>query len=151
MAIFGLKPWVNPFGKMSILRLFKLFVFIVQKCLFLCQNIVKDIFLAYIASKEKVDKWPFFDKNHGLAPFEKCQFFDFLNYLFLQPRKGFFRSRISEKTFSQLILIKKKSFKKCPCLDQNHGLTPLEKCQLYDFLNFLFLQHRNAFFCARIS
>ena len=28
MAIFGLKPWVNPFGKMSILRLFKLFVFI---------------------------------------------------------------------------------------------------------------------------
>ena len=28
MAIFGLKPWVNPLGKMSIFRLFKLFVFI---------------------------------------------------------------------------------------------------------------------------
>ena len=28
MAIFGLKPWVNPFGKMSIFRLFELLVFI---------------------------------------------------------------------------------------------------------------------------
>ena len=28
MAIFGPKPWVNPFGKMSIFRLFELVVFI---------------------------------------------------------------------------------------------------------------------------
>ena len=28
MAIFGPKPWVNPFGKMSIFRLFQLLVFI---------------------------------------------------------------------------------------------------------------------------
>ena len=31
MAIFGPKPWVNPFGKMSIFRLFELLVFIVYK------------------------------------------------------------------------------------------------------------------------
>ena len=28
MAIFGPEPWVNPFGKMSIFRVFELFVFI---------------------------------------------------------------------------------------------------------------------------
>ena len=28
MAIFGPKPWVNPFGKMSIFRLYELLVFI---------------------------------------------------------------------------------------------------------------------------
>ena len=28
MGTFGPKPWVNPFGKMSILRLFKLLFFI---------------------------------------------------------------------------------------------------------------------------
>ena len=28
MAIFGPKPWVNPFGKMSFFRLFELLVFI---------------------------------------------------------------------------------------------------------------------------
>ena len=28
MAIFGAKPWVSPFGKVPIFRLFELFVFI---------------------------------------------------------------------------------------------------------------------------
>ena len=49
MAIFGRKPWVNLFGKMSIFRLFELLVFIAQKVVFSLENIVKDIFLAYIA------------------------------------------------------------------------------------------------------
>ena len=48
IVIFGPKPWVNTFGKVSIFRLFELFVFIAQKGVCLFQNIVKDIFLAYI-------------------------------------------------------------------------------------------------------
>ena len=130
MTIFGPKPWVNPFGKMSIFRLFHLLVFIVQKGVFSFQNIVKDIFLAYIALKKKWEKWPFLDKNHGLTPLEKCQFFDFLNFLFLQPRKAFFRSRISQKTFSLAILPKKK-LNKWPLLNKNHGLTRLEKLSIF--------------------
>ena len=34
MAIFGPKPWVNPFEKMSIFRLFELLVFIAYKGVF---------------------------------------------------------------------------------------------------------------------
>ena len=34
MTIFGPKPWVNPFGKMWIFRLFKLHVFIAYKGVF---------------------------------------------------------------------------------------------------------------------
>ena len=49
MAIFGPIPWVNPFGKTSIFRLFQLPVFIAYKGIFSFKNIVKDIFLAYIA------------------------------------------------------------------------------------------------------
>ena len=49
IAIFGPKPWVNPFGKISFFPLFKLLVFIPQTGVFLFQNIIKDIFLAYIA------------------------------------------------------------------------------------------------------
>ena len=94
MAIFGPKPWVKHFGKMSIFRLFKRFVFEAQKGVFSFQNIVKDIFLAYITSKKKLEKWPFLHQNHGLTPLEKCQFFDLLNFLFLQARKAFFRSRV---------------------------------------------------------
>ena len=144
-AIFRPKAWINPFGKMSIFRLFELVVFIAQKVVFSFQNIVKDTFLAYIAlKKKKLPKWPFLDQKHGLI-LEKCQFFDFLKSLFLQPRKSFFRSRISQKTFSWPILAKKKKLPKWPFLDQKHGLTPWEKCQFFDFLNFLFLQPRKAF------
>ena len=80
-----------------------------------------------------------FGPKPSAHPLEKCQFIDFLNFLFLYPRKGFFRSKISLKKFSWPILPKKKKLEKWPFLDQNHGLTPLEKCQFLDFLDFLFL------------
>ena len=83
MAIFGPKPWVNPFGKTSIFRLFELLVFIGKKGVISLKNIVKNIFLPYIALKKKLEKWPFLDQNPELTPLEKCQFFDFLNLLFL--------------------------------------------------------------------
>ena len=80
------------------------------------------------------------DQNHGLTPLRKCQFFDSLNFLFLWPRKAFFRSRISEKTFSWAILPLKKMLEKWPISDQNHGLTPLKKLsgfRLFDLLFFI--------------
>ena len=83
MAIFGPKPRVNPFAKMSSFRRFELFIFIAYNGVFLLLNIVKDIFLGYIALKKKIlENWPFLDKNHGLTPLEKCQYFEFLNFLF---------------------------------------------------------------------
>ena len=94
-TIFGPKPWVNPFRKMSIFRLFELVVFIAWKGVFLFQNIINDILLAYIALNKKLKKWPFLAQNPGLTPLKKCQFFDFLHLLFLQPSKAFFCSRIS--------------------------------------------------------
>ena len=94
MTIFGPKPWVIPFGKMSIFLLFERLVFIPQKGVFSFQNIVKDIYLAYITYK-KIGKMAIFGSKPQVNPFKKCKFFDFLNFFFLQPRKAFFRSRIS--------------------------------------------------------
>ena len=48
MAIFGPKPWVNPFGKTSIILLFERLVFIAYKGVFSFYNIVKVILMAYI-------------------------------------------------------------------------------------------------------
>ena len=75
MAIFGPKPWVNPLGRMSIFRLFGLLVF--------------------IAEKKKLEKWRVLDQNDGLTLLEQCQFYVFLIFLFLYPRKLFFRTKIS--------------------------------------------------------
>ena len=49
-----------------------------------------------------------FGSKPWVNPFEKCQFFDCFNFLFLKPRMPFFRSRTSYKTFSWPILPKKK-------------------------------------------
>ena len=95
MAIFRPKPLVNPFGKVSIFRLFELFVFIAQKVVFFAVEYRKRHFPGLYCIKRKVGKMAIFNQNHGLTRLEKCQFFDFSNFLFLQPRKAFFRSRIS--------------------------------------------------------
>ena len=39
--------------------------------------------------------------------------------------------------FPGLYCLKNKKMEKWPILDQNHRLTPLEKSQFFDFLNFL--------------
>ena len=83
MTNFWPKPWSNPFGKMAIFPLFELLVFIALKDVFSFYNIVKLIFLAYIALKQKIEKWPIFYQNHGLNHLEKWQFFHFLTFLFL--------------------------------------------------------------------
>ena len=146
-AIFGPKPQVNPFGKISIFRLFQLLVFIGWKGIFLFQNIIKDIFLAYITLKKNLEKWPFLDRNHGLTPLEKCQFFDFLNlcFLFFCLERRFFVVDYHKSHFCGLCCVKKKSQK-----NGNFWTKTMEKCQFFDLLNFLFLQPRKAFIRSRI-
>ena len=150
-AFLDQKHGLTPLEKCQIFRLFQLLDFIAQKGVFLFYNIVKDIFLASITQKKKLEKWSFLDQKHGLTPLKKCQFFDFFNFLILQPRKACFCSTILQKTFSWPLLPKKNKLEKWPFLNQKHGLTPLKKCQFFDFLNFLFLLLRQSCFCSRIS
>ena len=66
MANFGQKLWGNPFGKMSVFQLSELSVFIGYKGVFSIENIVKDIFLAYIGRKKKsLKKGHFWTKTMG--------------------------------------------------------------------------------------
>ena len=150
MAMYGLKPWVKPFGKVSIFRRFELLVFIAQKGVFLFYNIVKDIFLASITKKKKLEKAPFLDQNVGLTPFEKCQFLAFQTFCFNSLERRFFLLEYRKRHVLDVHFLKKK-LEKWALLDQNHGLTPLKKCQFFDFLNCLFLQPKKAFFRSRIS
>ena len=95
MAIFGQKPWVNPFRKMSIFRLFELLVFIAQKSFFFLEYRERH-FPSLNCLKKKFGKMAISGTKPWLNPFKKMPvFFDFLNFLFLQPRKAIFCSRIS--------------------------------------------------------
>ena len=92
-----------------------------------------------------MEKWPFLDQNHGLTALEKCQFFNFLNFLFLQLKKAFFRSRISATTFSRPILPKKINLEKWLFLDQTHGLTHSGKCKFFNFELLVFIAQKSVF------
>ena len=83
MPIFRPKPWVNPCEKMSIFRVFKLHVCYSQESRFFVVEYPKGFYLPCTSEKKELNKWQYFDQNHGLTPLEKCQFFDFMNFLFL--------------------------------------------------------------------
>ena len=131
MAIFRPKRWVNPSGKMSNFGLFKLL-----------------FFLALYAIKKSQNNGRFLIKTMGL---EKSQFYFFLNFLFLQPRKVFFRSRISSKAFSCSILGEKKTWKNHQFWTKTMGSPLWKNVHFSTFFNFLFLQPRKAIFRSRIS
>ena len=65
MAIFALKPCVNPFGKISIFRLFELVVFLAKRVVLLVLEYRKTNFSGLHKLKKKLEKWPFFDQNYG--------------------------------------------------------------------------------------
>ena len=137
MAIVGSKPLVNPFGNMSIFRLFHFLVFIAQKGFFSFQNIVKDIFLAYIALKKMLEKWPFLDQNHGLTHFEKYKFFDFLKFLFLQPKRRFLVLQYRKRHFPGLYCLNKQ-VGKMTIFGPKTSDYPFEKMSVFRLFELLF-------------
>ena len=151
MAIFGPKPWVNPFRKMSSFRLFEFLIFIVQKGIFFILEYRKRYFPGLYCIRRKVGKISIFGPIPQVNPFGKMSIFRLFELLVLLPKKAFFSFQYIVKDIFWSILPLKKGLEKWPFLDQNHGLNPLEKCQFFDFLNFLFSQPRKAFFRSRIS
>ena len=133
MVIFGPKPFVNPYGKMSIFPLFELLLFIALKGVFCLQNIIKDIFLALYCQKKEIDKTAIFGQQPLVNTFEKMSIFRLFELLlFIALKSVFSFQNIVKDIFPAYIELKKK-LKKWLVLKQNHGLTPLEKCQFLDF------------------
>ena len=77
---------------------------------------------------------------------EKCQFFDFLNFLFLEPRKAFFGSAISLRILSWPILIKKKKVGKMTIFGPKPWVNPFEKMSFFPiFERLVFIAQRGVF------
>ena len=161
MAFFGPKPGVNPFGKMSIFPLFALLVFIAQKSFFPLQNMVKDIFLRYIATFYQrgspmvlVKKWPFFQLfflgNIGQL-FRKMSIFSLFELLAFIAQKGVFALQNIVKDIFLPYILQKKKVEKIAIFGLKPWVNPIGKKKFFDFLNFLFLQPRKAFFHSRIA
>ena len=74
---------------------------------------------------------------------QKCQFCLLLKSIFVLSRRACFLTRTSPNTFSGCTLHKTKR-KQNSNFAQNHGLTPLEKCQFCGFLKPMFSLFRKA-------
>ena len=75
MAILGPKPWVNPFGKMSIFRLFLLLVFLSLERRFFVLEYSKRHFPDLYCLKKKVGKMAIFGPKPWVNPFGKMSIF----------------------------------------------------------------------------
>ena len=145
MANFGPKPWVNPFGKMSIFRLFGLFVFIAQKGVFSFQNIIKDIFLPYIASK-KVEKMAIFGPKPWIKPFGKMSIFRLFDLLLLITLKGVFSFQNIIKDIFLAYCLKKKKPEKMAIFGPKPWVNPFEKISIYRLFELLvFIAQKGVF------
>ena len=150
MAIFGPKPWVNPFGKMSIFRLFELLVFIAQKGFFSFWNILNDISLPNNAQKENLENWPLLDQKHGLTPLEKMSIFRLFQLLVFIAQNGVFVVlEYHKRHFPGQYCVKTNG--KMAIFGPKPWVRPCGKMAIFDFLNFLFFQPKKSFFRSGIS
>ena len=127
------------------------FLFLYSRKTFFRSRISLNTFFFRLLPKKKLEKWPYFDENHGLTPLEKCQFYDFVNFLFLQPRKAFFLFQNIIKDIFLANIAKKKTLKKLPFFDQNHGLTPFAKRSFFRLFELHFFMAQKGFLRSRIS
>ena len=120
-----------------------------KKGFFSIQNIIKHYFQSYFEGKQIKKKITFFDQKHGLTPLEKCDFWDFERLKLLWRIKVFFSIQNIIKHYFQSYFEEKQIKKKIKFFNQKHGLTPLEKCDFWDFERLKFLLPKKVSFLSR--
>ena len=88
-------------------------------------------------------KLQLFDQRHGLPPFQKCQFWLLVKYMFILCKNACFLTTPWPNTFSACIWIKR-NVKKVKNFDQHPGLNPFGKMPFCAFL------HRRFRFSERL-
>ena len=101
MVNFRPKPLSNPFGKISFSRLFELLDFFSLERQFLVLEHRKTHFPGLYCLKEKDEKLPILDKNHGLTLLKNLNFSTFSTFCFCSQERRFVVFRISFNTMGQ--------------------------------------------------
>ena len=112
MAIFGPKPLVNPFGKMSNFRLFELLFFYSLERRFFVLKYRKRHFLGLYSLKKKVGKMAIFGSKPWVNPFWKTvNFSTFWTWCFYSIERRFFVLKYHKRHFPGLYCLRKKAGK----------------------------------------
>ena len=149
MTVFGLKSWVNPLGKMSIFRPFKSFCFYSLERRFFILEYRERHFPGLYQLNKKCEKWQILDQSHGLTPLQKCQFFNFLKFLFLQPRRAFSVLEYRKRHFPGLFGLKEKVRKKA-IFGLKPWVTRWENVNFSTFESLVFIAKKSVFLFQNI-
>ena len=134
MAIFRPKPWVNPFEKMSIFRLFEL----LERRFSVLEYRKRHFPSFYCLKKKKLEKWRFLDQNHGLTPLRKRPIFRLVELLsFYSVKRRFFVLEYRKRHFPSLYCLKKNG--KMAIFGPKPSVNPLGKMLIFRLLKFMFL------------
>ena len=110
MAVFWSKPWVNPFGKMSISFWTSSF-YSLERCFFVLEYRQRH-FPALYCGKKKVGKIAIFGQKPWVHPFGKMSIFrPFLTFYFYSVERRFFVLEYRKRHFPYLYCLKKTSWK----------------------------------------
>ena len=151
-SIFCQKPWSNPFPQCQFFRVFKNFFLCGLKSILFYPEYQKMFLFVLLCSKNKIwKKGQFFDKNHGLTPFQNVNFFYFFWTSLFTSKKHSFLSRRSKKVSFSLCLLKKNIKGKGRFFDKSHELTPLQNVDFFDFSRTLLFRSKKYSFLFRIS
>ena len=140
MAIFGPKPLAKCQS-----FYFLNFLFFQPRKAFFRSRISQNTFSWSKLCKKKVGKMAILGPKPWVNPLEKSHIFDFFNLLFLQPRKAFSLSRMSQNTFSWSIMCKKKSWKNRH-IGPKPWVNPFGKMSMFRLFEFLvFIAYKVVF------
>ena len=127
MAILGPKPWVNPFGKMSIFKKFWTSCFYSLQRRFFVVQYRKRLFPNINYLKKEIGKMDKFGPKPWANPFKKnFNFSTFWTSSFYSLDRRFFVLEYRKSHFPGQYCLKKR-LEKWTYLDQNHLFTPFGK------------------------
>ena len=98
-------------------------------------RILKNVFFWLSLLKKNIwEKGGFFEKNHGLTPWQNVHFFDFFRTSLFRSKKHSFLSRISKKWFFLVFFWSKKKNEKKFNFWQKPWSNPFAKCRFFSTL-----------------
>ena len=127
---------LTPFENSQFLQLLNLLLLYPRKTCFR-SRISSKAFSWPILPKKQLSKMAIFEPKPLVTFLEKSQFFDFFNFLSLKPRKAFFRSRLSSKTFFWPVL-RKKNGGKMDIFGLKQWVNPFGKMSMFRLFELLF-------------
>ena len=147
MVIFGPKPWVNPFGIMSILELFEVFFFIAQKGVFFVLDYRKRHFPGLYCLKRKVGKMAIFGPKPWVNPLGRMSMFRLFELLVFIASKGvFFVLEYRKRHFPGLCCLKEK-FGKIAIFGPKPWVNPFAKMSILELFKLVvFIAQKGVFF-----